>query len=161
MNNPQALAPCPFCGGAARIESNRDWHRIYAAHDEDCVFDADDHNLMYPAQPGYLIEIAEVWNRRTAATPAQGDELPPLSEARIRELQQAAPTIMAFARAIEKEIGAACRAGAKQGDERLIALLKEASATLKMWADVAPAVSLIKDIDAALGAARASQPGGK
>lgn len=33
-------------------------------------------------------------------------------------------------------------------------LLKECSATLKMWSDVAPAVSLIKDIDAALAASK-------
>lgn len=39
--------------------------------------------------------------------------------------------------------------------DALVRLLKEASVTLKMWADVAPAVSLIKDIDAALTAAGA------
>jgi hypothetical protein len=60
------LLPCPFCGGAARIESNRDWHRLYADHDEECVFDADDHALMFPAQPGYLLDIALLWNRRAA-----------------------------------------------------------------------------------------------
>ena len=59
------LLPCPFCGGAARIQSNRDWHRLYADHDDECVFEADDHALMYPAQPGYLIQIAEDWNRRS------------------------------------------------------------------------------------------------
>jgi len=61
----EELKPCPFCGGAARIESNRDWHRLYAAHDDDCIFDADDHDIMYPAQHGYLKEIVENWNRRT------------------------------------------------------------------------------------------------
>jgi hypothetical protein len=68
------MKPCPFCGGAARIQSNRDWHRLYADHDEGCVFDADDHVLMYPAQAGYLVQIAEDWNRRAegaAPTAAQ------------------------------------------------------------------------------------------
>jgi hypothetical protein len=75
MSDTDKLEPCPFCGGAARIESNRDWHRLYAAHDDDCVLDADEADLMYPAQPGYLIEIAETWNRRAAkrdAIPATG-----------------------------------------------------------------------------------------
>lgn len=65
LNLPDLLC-CPFCGGAARIESNRDWHKLFCAHDDDCVFVADEHDLMYPAQPGYLKKIAEVWNRRTA-----------------------------------------------------------------------------------------------
>lgn len=38
----------------------------------------------------------------------------------------------------------------RQETEKLRGLLEECSVTLKMWADVAPAVSLIKDIDAAL-----------
>jgi hypothetical protein len=70
------LEPCPFCGGKARIESNRDWHRLYADHDDDCVFDGEDHALMYPAQPGYLKEIAEVWNRRaTPPSPSTASEV--------------------------------------------------------------------------------------
>jgi len=72
MSNPESqaeLAACPFCGGAARIESNRDWHKLYAMHDDDCVFDADDVALIYPAQPGYLLEIAAMWNRRAALPP--------------------------------------------------------------------------------------------
>lgn len=59
------LKPCPFCGGAARIESNRDWHRLYAAHDENCFLCADEADIMYPAKPEYLAMIYEVWNRRT------------------------------------------------------------------------------------------------
>lgn len=70
------LLPCPFCGGEVRIESNRDRHRIFAAHDEDCVFDADEHALMYPAQPGYLVEIAEVWNRRAAPSSSTSENNP-------------------------------------------------------------------------------------
>jgi len=69
------LLPCPFCGGEARIESNRDWHRIYAAHDDDCIFDADDHDSMYPAQPGYLKDMAANWNRRAAQPAAPTEEL--------------------------------------------------------------------------------------
>lgn len=38
----------------------------------------------------------------------------------------------------------------KMEHDNLRELLKECSATLKMWADVAPAISLVKDIDAAL-----------
>lgn len=75
------LLPCPFCGGVARIESNRDWHRIYAAHDDECVFDADEHVLMYPAQPGHLIQIAEDWNRRaTPPSPSTAPEVPQMPE---------------------------------------------------------------------------------
>jgi hypothetical protein len=73
------LLPCPFCGGAARIESNRDWHRLCADHDENCVFDSDDADLMYPAQDGYLKTIPEVWNRRDALkaqpAPTEAQEL--------------------------------------------------------------------------------------
>lgn len=68
--NERGLQPCPFCGGAARIESNRDWHRLYAVHDEDCILDAGEADLMYPAQSGYLIRIAEDWNRRAIPQPA-------------------------------------------------------------------------------------------
>lgn len=68
-----ALLPCPFCNGASRIVSNRDWHRLYADHTDDCVLDADEADLMFPAQPGYLIEIVEVWNRRP--TPAVSPDL--------------------------------------------------------------------------------------
>jgi hypothetical protein len=63
------LKACPFCAGAARIESNRDWHRLWADHSEDCIFDADEADLMYPATPKHLAQLAEDWNRR-AAIPA-------------------------------------------------------------------------------------------
>jgi hypothetical protein len=74
------LLPCPFCSGAARIESNRDWHRLYADHDENCLFDNEDEMLMFPAQPGYLAEIAELWNRRAVlkAQPAPTEAMPKL-----------------------------------------------------------------------------------
>jgi Restriction alleviation protein Lar len=67
------LKPCPFCGGAARIESNRDWHQLYANHDDDCILENGSPVIVYPAQPGYLIRIAEEWNRR-AAIPVQAGE---------------------------------------------------------------------------------------
>jgi len=105
------LLPCPFCGGAARIESNRDWHRIFAAHDDECVFDADDHALMYPAQPGYLIQIAEDWNRRSMPE-AVAEELPPrLTNGQIEALwAKHADTAkpgerrIAFGRAVEQAV---------------------------------------------------------
>ncbi|AOY90535.1 hypothetical protein BKK79_00845 [Cupriavidus sp. USMAA2-4] len=43
--------------------------------------------------------------------------------------------------------------------KQLIALLREARSTLEMWKDVAPAVSLCSDIDAALAAQRDSAKG--
>ena len=129
------LLGCPFCGGAARIESNRDWHRIYAAHDDECVFEADDHALMYPAQPGYLIQIVEDWNRRAAlaSRPAEVDDL--LSAERVfRLFGLPDPAGMAADYSVTKALQ----------------LLHEARAVLETWKDVAPAVSLCADIDRVL-----------
>ena len=44
----------------------------------------------------------------------------------------------------------------ERGD--LLSLLKEARSTLEMWKDVAPAVSLCADIDAAIAKATGEQP---
>lgn len=67
-NNPTIdgvpLLPCPFCGCDMRVESNRDWHRIFGAHAEDCVFDADNEQLMVPATPEQLLLMTSDWNKR-------------------------------------------------------------------------------------------------
>ncbi len=54
------------------------------------------------------------------------------------------------------KVGDRLYAGAPEVNAQLVALLREASTTLKMWADVAPAVSLVKDIDATLMTAAGS-----
>ena len=48
-------------------------------------------------------------------------------------------------------------AAEKERDD-LLSLLKEARSTLEMWKDVAPAVSLCADIDAAIAKATGEQP---
>lgn len=63
------LLPCPFCGAAARIESNRDWHRLYANHADHCVFDTDEASMMTPATDDDLALMVEDWNRRTYPAP--------------------------------------------------------------------------------------------
>ena len=69
------LKECPFCGATARIESNRDWHRLYADHREECVFDSEDETLIYPATPDGLMNLVECWNLRAIATPVAAGSL--------------------------------------------------------------------------------------
>ena len=47
---------------------------------------------------------------------------------------------------------------AEKERDALLSLLKEARSTLEMWKDVAPAVSLCADIDAAIAKATGEQP---
>jgi len=65
MSDKIALLPCPFCGSAARLESNRDWHRIIVDHDEQCVF-LEPEVVMVPATDGQLSLAVADWNRRAA-----------------------------------------------------------------------------------------------
>lgn len=58
------LAACPFCGAAARVESNRDWHKLRADHEDGCFFDGDDEMMMVPATDECLSAMARDWNRR-------------------------------------------------------------------------------------------------
>lgn len=63
-HTPPALKACPFCACAMRIESNRDWHRIFGSHTEDCLFEEDAEQLMVPASPEQLQLMIECWNAR-------------------------------------------------------------------------------------------------
>jgi hypothetical protein len=62
-----ALKACPFCACAMRIESNRDWHRLYGDHTEVCLFEADSEQCMVPATPDQLQLLVEDWNLRDTA----------------------------------------------------------------------------------------------
>ena len=61
------LEACPFCGCSMRLESNRDWHRIFGDHDESCPFDGQDETLMSPATDDQLALLYRDWNRRKAS----------------------------------------------------------------------------------------------
>lgn len=67
MNNndelERELKPCPFCGAKARVESNRDWHRLKADHVEGCFIE--EHEPMYPASDEQLAFLLQDWNQRS------------------------------------------------------------------------------------------------
>lgn len=58
----EELKRCPFCGGEARIESNRDWHRLKADHPESCLMAESE--IMYPGNDKGLAWMIEDWNTR-------------------------------------------------------------------------------------------------
>ena len=66
------LNPCPFCGCAMGIESNRDWHELSGDHDERCILSGKD--LFVPATSDQLQCLTRDWNRRAAATSAAPQE---------------------------------------------------------------------------------------
>jgi hypothetical protein len=68
-----ALERCPFCGCQARIESNRDWHKLKGDHDDDCVFFAEE-MMVVPATEDQLQAMIKDWNRRAP----QAEEAPAL-----------------------------------------------------------------------------------
>ncbi|WP_416406556.1 hypothetical protein RCH27_08860 [Paracidovorax citrulli] len=79
MSTDTTLAPCPFCGGAMWVQSNRDWHRLFGDHDDDCVWGQDDDAvMMVPAQPDQLAAMVHAWNRR--ATISAPPQYPPMPE---------------------------------------------------------------------------------
>ncbi|WP_419720997.1 Lar family restriction alleviation protein [Pectobacterium carotovorum] len=61
MKNSE-LKPCPFCGSASKIISNRGWHRVCCLHDEGCIIGG--HEIMCPAMDEHRLNMVEDWNRR-------------------------------------------------------------------------------------------------
>ncbi len=67
------LLACPFCGCAMRVESNRDWHRIFGDHTDECVFEADSEQMMAPATDDQLQLMIDSWNSRPIQQAVQED----------------------------------------------------------------------------------------
>ncbi|WP_343743349.1 Lar family restriction alleviation protein [Herbaspirillum huttiense] len=149
MSAPK-LTACPFCGNQnifviynETSDYVRDWY--HSAHCPGCGVEG-------PHATGYDEAVA-AWNSR--ARPAEEVQLEDEPVAVVGSVFTlywigSGP----IAPIIEKhgiKVGSLLYARPqKQETDKLRGLLEECSATLKMWADVAPAVSLIKDIDAAL-----------
>jgi hypothetical protein len=68
--NNEELKPCPFCGGRAHIDSNRDWHRLRGEHTSKCVFDHYEEMATAPATAEGLVWLYTAWNGRAAPAPA-------------------------------------------------------------------------------------------
>jgi hypothetical protein len=47
-----------------RIESNRDWHKLYGEHKHTCFFWSDGEDATYPATDDGLEELTFTWNTR-------------------------------------------------------------------------------------------------
>lgn len=75
MSDKIELLPCPFCGIAARLESNHDWHRIIVNHDEACIF-LEPEVSMVPATDDQLSIVVADWNRRAALSQQPAPEVP-------------------------------------------------------------------------------------
>lgn len=56
------LKPCPLCGGAMSVRTNRDWHRLVGEHAEDCLMQ--DFEPYYAATPRDREVLVAAWNRR-------------------------------------------------------------------------------------------------
>lgn len=70
----QELKPCPFCNGAARIESSSLWHDLVCDHDRTCVLDGDTAEMSYlAADPTSVARMVEKWNRRALPAPAASE----------------------------------------------------------------------------------------
>lgn len=70
---------CAHCGCAIRIESNRDWHRLFGDHDEECLYEPDEEVLMYPATVEGKATMLQAWNRRAGETNAVVAECLPVA----------------------------------------------------------------------------------
>ena len=58
----EELKPCPFCGGRAWLESNRDWHRVKCDHNGNCIID--EFEPMYSGHEQGKGWIIQDWNQR-------------------------------------------------------------------------------------------------
>jgi hypothetical protein len=63
----QTLKPCPFCGCAITVRSNRDWHRLIGAHPDTCLLHNDCFEAFGPATDEGLRDLIEAWNTRVAS----------------------------------------------------------------------------------------------
>lgn len=61
----QELLPCPFCGCAVEVKSNRDWHRISGNHTEECLFHECVDFVMVPATDDQRVLAVAAWNTRS------------------------------------------------------------------------------------------------
>lgn len=127
------LKPCPFCG----------------TDDIDLAGWTDDKGNSGPLCNGCnaMAEGVDAWNRR-AGMPA------PFGWVSARN-----GNYFTRSERIAKRIGGlipvyATPPAGDAGPDRILALLREARTTLEMWKDVAPAVSLCADIDAAIEASK-------
>ncbi len=93
------LLPCPFCGGAMRIESNRDWHRLFGEHDESCCFPSSV-TMMVPALHEQRVMLVDDWNRR-AQLPTAGGAVRMPERKRTDHLAKDAKTMTPVRAAIE------------------------------------------------------------
>ncbi|AXH43507.1 Lar family protein [Erwinia phage vB_EhrS_49] len=58
----EELKPCPFCGGSAKIESNRDWHTLYVDHAINCIIE--DCTPQYSSSTENYGLMVKDWNTR-------------------------------------------------------------------------------------------------
>lgn len=70
------LKPCPLCGGAMSVRTNRDWHRLTGEHADDCLMQ--DFEPYYAATPKDREALISAWNRRAPVSGvAMGGEAQP------------------------------------------------------------------------------------
>ena len=74
----EALEPCPLCGGAMSVRTNRDWHRLVGEHAENCLMHG--FEPYYAATPKDREALVAAWNRRAALAATGAVEREPESD---------------------------------------------------------------------------------